>query len=414
MGQMIRKVLLTLAVLLFISARCFAATWTVRPEGSAPATGTVIGLASIPWASVHPGDTVLLTRGASDPATFTGLMTIGTSGSATLPITIKSDPANPTALIPSKTSYFAITATGQSWINIQGIEFTGAAGGVFLTNCSNVTISGCTILGGSFDGVRLVGGSSITVTGSTFTGCGVNGIALVGTLANRLSNCLISNNIVSGTVGSDGITLHESNDANSYPIGTGNQVIGNISCNNKARGLDITSGTGTLVSSNLTYRNGMGAATIYHDANQVTFTGNSSFNEAGLLLGGPGNDTITGNSFNAGASFALWIGQGSNHVISKNWFAGSAPGHSTPTVAIAGGTGIVFSGNIIINTNAAGFLFSIASGTVVTQAVTLTNNTWSAPGGQDAVTMSDKTKQWTWAAFMAAYSNNVSGNVWVK
>jgi parallel beta-helix repeat protein len=414
MDQMIRKVLLTLAVLLFVAARCFAATWTVRPEGSTPATGTVIGLASIPWASVNPGDTVLLTRQAVDPATFTGLMTIGASGTQAAPITVKADPANPAILTPSQTSYFAITATGQSWINIQGITTTGAAGGVFLTSCSNVTISGCTILGGSFDGVRLVGGGSITVTGCTCTGCGVNGIALVGTLTNRLSNCVVSNNVVSGTVGSDGITLHESNDANSYPIGTGNQVIGNISHDNVARGLDITSGTGTLVSGNLTYRNGMGAATIYHDANQVTFTGNSSFEEAGLLLGGPGNDTITGNSFNAGASFALWIGQGTNHVISNNSFAGAAPTHSTPTVAIVGGTGVAFNGNTITNTNAAGFLFSISSGTIVTQAVTFTNNIWSAPGGQAALTMSDTARQWTWPAFMAAYAGNVSGNVWVQ
>ena len=409
-----RIIVFTLLVLALSVYAASAATWTVRPEGSAPATGTVIGLASIPWASVKPGDTVLLTRQAVDPATFTGLMTIGASGTQAAPITVKADPANPAILTPSKTSYFAITATGQSWINIQGITTTGAAGGVFLTNCSNVIISGCTILGGSFDGVRLVGGSSITVTGCTCTGCGVNGIALVGTLTNRLSNCVVSNNIVSGTVGSDGITLHESNDANSYPIGTSNQVIGNISHDNKARGLDITSGTGTLVSGNLTYRNGLGAATIYHDANQVTFTGNSSFEEAGLLLGGPGNDRITGNTFNAGASFALWIGQGTNHTISENLFTASASTHSTPTVAIAGGTDIAFNGNIIINTNAAGFLFSISSGTIVTQAVTFTNNAWSAAGGQAALTMSDTAKQWTWAAFMAAYPKNVSGNVWVQ
>ena len=409
-----RIIVFTLLVLALSVYTASAATWTVRPEGSTPATGTIVGLASIPWASVKPGDTVLLTRQAVDPATFTGLMTIGASGTQAAPITVKADPANPAILTPSKTSYFAITATGQSWLNIQGIAFTGAAGGVFLTSCSNVIISGCTILDGSFDSVRLVGGSSITVTGCTCTGCGVNGIALVGTLTNRLSNCIVSNNIISGTVGSDGITLHESNDANCYPIGTGNQVIGNISHDNKGRGIDITSGTGTLVSGNLTYHNGMGAATIYHDANQVTFTGNSSFNEAGLLLGGPGEDTITGNTFNAGASFALWIGQGSNHIISENLFAGAAPTHSTPTVAMAGGTGIAFNGNIIINTNAEGFLFSIASGTIVTQAVTFTNNAWSAPGGQAALTMDDTAKQWTWPAFMAAYAGNVSGNVWVQ
>jgi len=380
MDQMIRKVLLTLAVLLFVAARCFAATWTVRPEGSAPATGTVIGLASIPWASVKPGDTVLLTRQAVDPATFTGLMTIGASGTAALPILVKADPANHVPISPSKTSYFAITATGQSWINIQGITTTGAAGGVFLTNCSNVIISGCTILGGSFDGVRLVGGGSITVTGCTCTGSGVNGIALVGTATNRLSNCIVSNNTVSGCLGSDGITLHESNDANCYPIGTGNQVIGNISHDNVARGLDITSGTGTLVAGNRTYRNNLGGATIYHDANLVTFTSNYSSSEQGLLLGGPGNDTISENVFNSGNSVPIWVGQGSNHVVSNNVFISSASGHSLPTVAIVGGQNITFQKNVIYNSNAGGFLLSITCGTTLTQNIAFNDNCWFQPG----------------------------------
>jgi parallel beta-helix repeat protein len=373
-----------------ISSSAMCATWYVRPEGSKvtlPANGSTIGnafagLASIPWGAkgVQPGDTVVLTREAADPAKFTGTMTIGTSGTSALPITIKGDPANPVSIIPVKSTYAAITATGRSWVNIQGISMSGGAG-LFLYNCSYVIVSGCTYTGSSWDGIYLSGGSYNTITGNTVTASVVGGIALMGTATNKLSYCSVNNNTVSGCLGGDGITLHESNDRYNYTIGTGNQVTGNISHDNAGRGLDITSGTGTLVAGNRTYRNALGGATIYHDANLVTFTSNYSSSEQGLLLGGPGNDTISENVFDSGNTVPIWIGQGSNHLISNNVFLSSSSGHGLGTIQIAGGENITFQKNVIYNSNAGGFLLSITCGTTLTQNITFNDNCWFQPGG---------------------------------
>jgi parallel beta-helix repeat protein len=391
---------LTCFFILVFSASAGAETFFVRPAGGnyGSENGTSYanawdGFSSVVWgeAGVKAGDTLLLCLDTGDPPFFTRTLAVGASGKQGAPILIKSeDPQTPVTLKPEKYTNAGVSAEGREHVSIHNLNIKDCGFAVRLKQCSKFTIERVTCLN-NFEGIFLEGGSENTIVNCRSDNMVDAGIALLGTKDSPLSHCVVSNNVCSNSKKGDGITLHRSNDENHYNIGQGNKVLYNTCFGNGEEGLDITSGTGTLVEGNVTYDN-QRSAVIWHGAVDITFVRNQSRNEAGLLVGPEiGRALIAYNVFDSGdKKSALTITRGSGYSIFNNVFRSSGAESDLPPVVIGyDANDIDFRNNIVIASDSRAYVLRMGKATPKSNNVRFDHNCWWHPLGSGTAAFKD-------------------------
>ena len=115
---MFMKFLLALAILLFGISSSFATIYEVKPNTALDTIGEV------PWATLQPGDTVLINW---RPETYTEKWVIGRSGTAALPITVRGVPG-PNGELPVIDGRNATTPPGLNfWSENRGVIKIGGS-----------------------------------------------------------------------------------------------------------------------------------------------------------------------------------------------------------------------------------------------------------------------------------------------
>ena len=419
----------------------FAKVWYVRPIGSITRRHydgiskqrAFHGLSAVVWGQggLKAGDRLILCREKNDPPEFRRGLNINGSGTAGNPIIIESEDAGkPETIVSysqvnypgidgyvsSKAQSFGSNAIGGRDIRhviIRNINVE-RCGGLYLSNASNVTVQNVRVRD-SYRGVYFVGGGDANKIENcrvvnTVSSC----IALIGSdpaTTTPLKDCIITKSECSNSLGGDGITLHRTSDEHLYDIGTGNQVVNNVCHHNKEEGLDITSGTGTLVEGNETYNNEAAGAVIWHGAQSVIFVRNFSHGEAGLLVGPEvGRATIAYNIFDSGVAAALRITQGIDYKVYNNCVRYGGVGPKPAALDIRNALNIVVANNIIVATNVNGYLLRMHYGTPESQNVQFSHNCWWHVSGDKAGAFHDIAKSSHDFVAFQTYSN-VSDNI---
>ena len=424
----------------FLHSFVYAKTWYVRPMGytySFPVDGSskdhaFYGLANVVWgkAGVKSGDTLVLCRKTNDPKIFTRTLTIKTSGTKEGEIVITSENEDEPEIIstanrlnypgipdysPSKIvqkGNIAIRADGVNYIKIHHIIIKNCYGCKF-TNISHLSIDNV-ICKNVAIAISLTGGSENLVQNCKIDHVVYCGIGLFGSApltTTPLKNCIIRNNECGNSLDGDGITLHCSNDAFSYSIGAGNQVINNLCYHNQEEGLDITSGTDILVEGNETYGNGR-CATIAHTAQKIVFKRNYSHDEPGVLIhpspseGSIGDVSFLYNIIDSGNNSSLIISENKNYLVMNNLLRNSGSAVKPATVDIRLDVKHVdMKNNIIIAMQEKGYLLRLGYGTPASHNISFSHNCWWQPSGPLNKSFYDKEKSsYNFSEFSRAYN----------
>lgn len=419
------RIIITILFLMYSSPLTVLATdWYVRPYGydySSPIDGTskdhaFVGLGNVKWGEggVQSGDRLVLCRKPDDPMLFARGLNIGASGIPGEPIFIESEDAgSPETIVgpetinypgipgydPNKPTSIGRNAIGGSdfgYVVVRNINIE-RCGGIYFSNANNVLVENVTFRN-VYRGIYFVGGGEK----NTIKDCKVHTsisscLALIGSDPEHttpLKGCVIENNECGYSLQGDGITLHQTNDEFLYDIGLGNKVLNNVCHHNKEEGLDITSGSSTLVEGNKTYANESAGAVIWHGARNVVFVRNFSYSESGLYVGPEEGDALIAyNIFDSGEQAPLRILQGRNYRVYNNFIRYQGAGIKPAAIDIRNADDIVIENNIVISLSSEGCLLRMHYGNPDTQNIRFSHNCWWHSLGSGALSFYDKDKK---------------------
>jgi len=333
------KLFLLLGCLTLLVSRAQATTYYVSvSDGNDNNTGLSSTPGSNgPWQSINkvsgfafsPGDIINFKRG--DTWLGAGTLTINDAGTSTNPITFQSYGSGVKPILDGnglgnvKARMFGAAYIVFRDFILRNNGDSGAPGLTIDNNSHDITVVGVNV-----DTVRGIGimaetGYNILIDSCTVTNGGNGGIQFYGTLdpATRIRNSTIQNCIVVGSLGNDGICIHEG-----YPYdgtllaGTNFIIQNNLSTGNREQGYDITAGSGILLENNISRNNQQGAITTAHSAHDVTIRYHTSEDEptssgATIALGGQ-NITIEYSTFTSSSVI-------NNELLSMRGLALSGP-----------------------------------------------------------------------------------------
>ncbi len=228
---------LAFIVLLLISGTGVAATITIQPGGSSPIQTAVN--------SAKAGDIIIL-----KPGVYSESIKVSAKSS----ITIKSESGNPdnTEVKSISASKNALSLVNSSYIQINGLKFTGAknAGysGISVSNCSSCKIQNNNLVSNS-RGLYLVYSKKCTVSNNIATNDDTYGIVLANTHNSTISGNQAHNNARGLYVGSSDSNIITRNNV------SGNSIVGFFICGYSDRN---TVYDNYFNDDNVTIRNGIG------------------------------------------------------------------------------------------------------------------------------------------------------------
>jgi hypothetical protein len=262
-----KRFLLSLFLVIALASPGWAATWYVRPVGAeyGAEDGTTYatafdGFADITWGvgGIVAGDTLYVC------GTFAEQLTVGASGSAGLPITIRGDyPGDPGDITGSDARDYCIYASAKNYITIQNLTIHDAVtNGMHIEATSDhIIIQDCTAYDNGWAGI------SFASDGGADTNCYAYRNTCYGNLAyGGITGTINTSGEISGNI------IYSNGDDNWADHGiyiSGNNknlvVKQNLSYSNAAAGIKVgSSSTGITIVYNITYSNGR--AGIYCDA----------------------------------------------------------------------------------------------------------------------------------------------------
>ncbi|HUB93736.1 MAG TPA: right-handed parallel beta-helix repeat-containing protein [Verrucomicrobiae bacterium] len=292
-------------------------------------TGTVVDVSTsaqltAALAAAQPGETISLAAGTYSGATtiggYTGSFALGTSGTATNPITI-TGPSSAIITANNSSSHYGLYLNNASYINVSGITVEDAGKGIVLDSSSNDFLSGVTVQDTSDEGIHFrTNSSNNIVENSTVdnTGLGTPGFG---------------EGIYIGSANSNWCTYTNCNPDQS----DNNYVVGNSIYNTTAESVDIKEGT----TGGLIYDN--------------TFDGSDLSGQTGAYstLNAKGNDyliednTVTNSNQDGMQINNVYTGYGEDNVFIGNTILGTISGYGFNMETGAEGLGnIIFSDNV--------------------------------------------------------------------
>ena len=409
-------------------------TWYVRPirkwwecnaihDGKSMATA-FNDMGNIDWTRVNENDEILLvTVSPENRCTDEGDFlergaAIQASGKPGYPIVIRSiDPNKPTLIKPAnRTPAFSSKALYNTHdIEIRDVRIDQCEGdnvcpigdsivqgnghGIFFREASNIRINNVEVYN-STDGITFTGPNNVVVENCKVSNFFGNGIAFkAGFNGGGGGKNYARNNEVEYSYSGDGITVHETGQSGTLVLHPDARfyILGNSVSFANEEGLDLTSGNHIEVRGNLTHDN-THAAVISHSARNVTYIGNRSYNEGGVLFtveDDPqelfevvvaGNEFDTRNSLPGAACFNLARNPNTSKIsIYNNTCVSGSVGLDSAILVKADAGTVEIRNNIIAIETHTGY-FARFFGLPVGLNTTFSNNLWYHPGGSTALT----------------------------
>lgn len=304
------------------------------------------------WASINPGDNILLKRGE----TFTDArLDIKKGGTESNPLTVGAYGSGTKPTISNSSGGINNGYANIDYVIIQDIHVKDATSDQGIAfggknHHSNITISRCTVnnIGSGRNGILIANTDTYIIEDCAIYDCSNNGIVIYGSATYPATNGIIRRNVIHDIVKNDGITLHEN--SNSDSVGPNHQILDNEIYNCGEDGIDLTSGSNVTAEGNETYGNGWSGIGI--GISNVTVDRHYSHDELSesLVLGG--NNTTVKNSiiYNSGYHSILILSSCSNLNFYHNTVIWKDATSGNLISIVSGSSDLKFKNNIFAST----------------------------------------------------------------